>query len=128
MNATVEQMDASYSVTSVSDKEVNEDKKRLSLMNRYVTRLDTVEREILLLNQLIILFNTFKFAWCCFLLEINAKDSIVLQKFYAIMYELGFDTAGCEVDPEFLQLFRRILNENQAHAEILRSFQRGQWW
>lgn len=118
----------SYISKTVCAKEVNEDKKRFSLMNRYVTKLETKERETLLLNQLIIVFNTFKFAWACLLMEINAKDDVSLEKFYAIMYELGFDTSGCEVSKEFLETFRRILSENRQQEEILRSFQRGNWW
>lgn len=90
-----------------------------------------MERRTLLLNQLIIVFNSFKIGWACVMLEISAETPSNLSKFYAIMFELGFDIAGVDIDEKFLSIFRNILNENEHQSKILRSFQnqrRCEWW
>lgn len=118
----------SYRGPLVSLREVQADKQRFNRLNKYVMNVSDEYSRRLLLNQLVIVFNTFKFGWACLMLEVYARDAIILGRYYAIMYELGFDTSGCDVDTHFLQTFREIIDENPRQKEIFRSFYRGSWW
>lgn len=118
----------SYMTRGVSQQDITDDKMRLTLMNRYVTKVKTSEQRTLLLNQLIVIFNTFKFGWACMWLEMSSKNERVLLRFYAIMKALNFDTSGMKYDLEFYEEFLEMLNENPDHKEILLSFYRGRWW
>ena len=118
----------SYRQMAVSQQDMSTDKQRLNRLNKYVMSVESEYEKRLLLNQLIVLFNTFKFGWACFLLEVHAKNGQSLGRFYAIMFALGFDTAGCDVDSDFLETFRGILDEHPTQKEILSDFRRGSWW
>lgn len=118
----------SYINRGISQQDITDDKMRLTLMNRYVTRTSTEEQRRLLLNQLIIVFNTFKFGWACMWLEMSSKNERVLLRFYSIMKVLGFDIDGTLYDVEFYEEFKGILDENEFHKEILLSFQGRRWW
>ena len=125
---TLEQLEKTYKSQAVSLREVNEDRQRLSRLNRYIHSTHTPKERVLLLNQLIIVFNTFKFAWACVLMEVSARDTRTLHKLYAVMFSLGFDMSGCEIDTEFLKTFEEILDEHPKHSKILKSFSGGKWW
>lgn len=117
----------SYITKAISSREIISDKQRFTRLNTYIKNLDGDYNQHLFLNQLIVVFNTFHFGWACYLLEVYSSSSN-LGKFYAVMFELGFNAAGCDVDEDFLKNFRKILDENPKHSEVLRSYQRAGWW